>query len=198
MPTSAATFARSTAAEYLAMERAAPTKHERWEGEVFAMAGASLVHNLMVGNLTRILGNLLLEGPCLVLPSDMKVHVPATDGYVYPDVSVVCGEPVLVGSEGDIVANPRVVVEVLSDSTERFDRGDKFAGYRTLPSLMDYLLVAQSRVRVEHYERQADGRWLLRELGAGERMQLRGLEGVIEVDEIYRKVPLPAGEVASG
>lgn len=183
-----------TAAAYLAMERIAPTKHELWDGEVFAMAGASLVHNLLVGNLARTLGNLLLDGPCIVLPSDMKVHVPATDGYVYPDLSVVCGEPELVGDQGDVIANPRVVVEVLSDSTERFDRGEKFAGYRSLPSVMDYLLVAQGRMRVEQYERQADGTWLLRVHGGGAQLRLGGIEGSIGIDEIYRKVPALTAE----
>jgi Uma2 family endonuclease len=191
---SAAGTARMTAAEYLAMERAAPTKHERWNGEVYAMAGASLAHNLLVGNLIRLLGNLLLDGPCIVLPSDMKVHVPATDGYVYPDVTVVCGEPELVGTDSDVIANPRLVVEVLSESSERFDRGEKFAGYRSLPSVMSYLLVAQDRVRVEHYEREAESSWVLREHGPGARLQLRSVEGSLEIDEIYRKVSV-AGAV---
>lgn len=163
-----------SAAQYLAMERAAATKHELWEGEVFAMARASLAHNLIVGNLARALGNLLVDRPCLVLPSDMKVHVPSCDGYD--------------GSE--VIANPQLIVEVLSDSTERFDRGDEFAGYRSLPSLVDYLLVAQTRMRIEHYERQADGNWLLREFGAGMRMRLRSVEGELDVDDIYRKVGL--------
>ena len=183
-----------SAAEYLAMERAASGKHERWGGEVFAMAGASFAHNLIVGNLARVLGNLLVDEPCVVLPSDMKVHVPIADGYVYPDVSVVCGEPELVGEASEVIANPRVVVEVLSDSTERFDRGEKFAGYRSLPSVVDYLLVTQGRARVEHYQRQADGAWVLRELGPGARLRLEGFDAEIEVDEIYRKVPLPAQE----
>jgi Uma2 family endonuclease len=177
-------------AQYLAMERAATTKHELWEGEVFAMAGASLAHNLIVGNLARALGNLLVDRPCLVLPSDLKVHVPSSDGYVYPDLSVVCGQPEFVGDARDVIANPQLVVEVLSDSTERFDRGDKFAGYRSLPSMLDYLLVAQTRVRIEHYERQADGNWLLREFGPSGRLWLRSVEGELAVDDVYRKVEL--------
>jgi Uma2 family endonuclease len=179
-----------SAAQYLTMERAAASKHELWEGEVFAMAGASLAHNLIVGNLARALGNLLVDQPCLVLPSDMKVHVPSSEGYVYPDLSVVCGSPELVGDASDVIANPRLIVEVLSDSTERFDRGDKFAGDRSLPSLVDYLLVAQTRARIEHYERQADGNWLLREFGPGTRLQLRSVEGELAVDDVYRKVEL--------
>jgi Uma2 family endonuclease len=137
-------------AEYLAMERAA-TKHELWRGEVFAMAGASLEHNQIVGNLAWALNNLLGDRPCRVL-----------------------------------------IVEVLSDSTERFDRGDEFAGYRSLPSVIDYLLVTQTRARIEHYERQADGNWLLRELGPGARLWLRSVEGELAVDDVYHKVALPS------
>lgn len=174
--------------EYLAMEREATGKHELWEGEVFAMAGASLAHNILVGNLARVLGNLLVEGPCIVLPSDMKVYVPLTEGYVYPDLSVVCGKPEVVGDSQDVIANPSVIVEVLSDCTERFDRGEKFAGYRSLPSLHNYLLVSQNRVRIEHYERQLDGGWLLRQHGAGEALGLSCAAGKIAVDDVYLKV----------
>jgi Uma2 family endonuclease len=179
---------RIGAAEYLERERAARIKHELWDGEVFAMAGASLAHNLIVGNLVTTLNQLLRDRPCLVLPSDMKVHVPHTDGYVYPDLTVVCSEPEFVGDANDVIANPGLVAEVLSDSTERFDRGDKFAGYRSLPSVTDYLLVAQGHARIEHYERQADGSWLLREFGPGARLRLRSVDGELGVDDVYRKV----------
>jgi Uma2 family endonuclease len=174
--------------EYLAMERASSSKHELWDGEVFAMAGASLVHNVIVGNIARVLGNLLADGPCLVLPSDMKVHIPLTKGYVYPDVSVVCDEPVLLDETQDVITNPSVIVEVLSESTERFDRGDKFIGYRSLPSLRDYVLVSQTHVRVEHYQRQADQSWLLRQHGPGGSVRLGCTDGEVSVDAIYHKV----------
>lgn len=178
------------------MERASPNKHERWYGEVFAMAGASFLHNQIVGNLARALGNLVLDGPCVVLPSDMKIHVPRTDAYVYPDVSVVCSEPEFFDDTSDVICNPRVVVEVLSASTERFDRGDKFAGYRSLTSMVDYLLVAQTQARVEHYARGNDGTWVLRELGPGASLRLSlidgGIAGELAIDDIYRKVTLPA------
>jgi Uma2 family endonuclease len=185
-----ATLSRMSAAEYLQMERASVTKHELWDGEAFAMAGATFVHNQIVGNLTRALGNLVLDGPCIVLPSDMKIHVPLTNAYVYPDVSVVCTEPQYVGDASDVITNPRVIVEVLSTSTEGFDRGEKFVGYRSLPSMVDYLLVAQARARVEHYVRGDDGTWVFRELGPGERLHLAGINGELPVDEIYRKVSL--------
>jgi Uma2 family endonuclease len=188
-----AALPRITEAEYLAMERASATKHEYWDGEVFAMAGASFVHNQLVGNLTRVLGNLVLDGPCVVLPSDMKVRVPLRKGgFVYPDVSIVCGPPEFIDDATDIISNPQVIVEVLSDSTERFDRGKKFGGYRSLPSLSDYLLVAQDQARVEHYTRGADGTWVLREVGPGTRLRLTALPGEIAIDDIYRKVALPA------
>ena len=190
-----ATTSRLTETEYLAFERASLDKHEYWDGEVFAMAGASFVHNQLVGNLTRVLGNLVLDAPCIVLPSDMKVRVPLRKGgYVYPDVSIVCGKPEHIDERSDVITNPQVVVEVLSGSTELFDRGEKFAGYRSLPSLVDYVLVAQDQVRIEHYARGPDGTWVLRELGPGMRLACMGLPGEIAIDDIYRKVSLPAQE----
>lgn len=178
-----------SAAQYLELEHAALDKHELWQGEVFAMADASLVHNQIVGNLARVLGNLLAEGPCLVLASDMKVHIPLREAFVYPDLSVVCEAPQLIGDH-EVITNPSLIVEVLSDSTERFDRGEKFAGYRSLPSLIDYLLVSQAQARIEHYERQAEDRWLLRELGPGASVSLRSIGAALAVDEVYRKVTL--------
>jgi Uma2 family endonuclease len=187
-----ATSARLSEADYLAIERSSSAKHEYWDGEVFAMAGASVVHNQIVMNVGRALLNLADDGPCIVLSSDTKVRVPLRKGYVYPDVSVVCGEPQCLDDHTDVLTNPQVIVEVLSESTERFDRGEKFAGYRSLPSLVDYLLVAQDQARVEHYTRGADGTWVLRELGPGMRLRLTGLSGEIAIDDIYRKVTLPA------
>jgi Uma2 family endonuclease len=190
-----ATKSRLTETEYLAFERASADKHEYWDGEVFAMAGASYVHNQLVMRVGNALANLTEEGPCVVLPSDMKVRVPLRKGgYVYPDLSVVCGQPEFVDDATDVIRNPKVVVEVLSDSTERFDRGEKFVGYRSLPSLADYLLVAQDQARVEHYTRGADGTWVLRELGPGMKVRLTGIAGEIAIDDIYRKVSLPAQE----
>ena len=179
------------------MERAAATKHELWSGEVFAMAGASFVHNQIVANLASALVQLVSEGPCVVLSSDMKVYVPLSQGYVYPDVSLVCGGPTFIDESRDVISNPRVVIEVLSDSTERFDRGEKFVGYRALPSVVDYLLVAQGQPRVEHYARRDDGTWVLRELGPGAGLQLTGIESELRIDAIYHKVELPPASRSS-
>lgn len=186
-----ATSAGLTEAEYLAGERQSQVKHEYWDGEVFAMAGASFVHNQIVGNLTWALGNLVRNLHCSVLPSDIKVRIPSRKAYVYPDVSIVCGQPEFVDEHTDVITNPRVVAEVLSESTERFDRGEKFVGYRSLPSLIDYVLVSQDQVRVEHYTRGPDGTWVLRELGPGMQLRLASIEGEIAVDDVYRRVTLP-------
>lgn len=186
---------RLTEAEYLAMERASPTKHEYWDGEVFAMAGASIPHNQLVMRVGRALLDVTEDGPCIVLASDTKVRVPLRrGGYVYPDVSVVCSEPMYLDERRDVIGNPQVVVEILSSSTELFDRGAKFAGYRELPSLVDYLLVAQDQARIEHFTRGADGTWVLRILGPGMKLRLTGISGEIAIDDIYRKVSMPAQE----
>lgn len=147
---------------YLALDRASEAKHELWDGEVYAMSGASLAHNQLVGNLVRHLGNALEGSGCLALPSDMRVRIPLRDRYVYPDVTIVCGSPELEG-ERDVLLNPRTVIEVLSPSTMDFDRGEKFAAYRSIPSLREVVFVSQDVRRLECYTRQPDDSWLLRE-----------------------------------
>jgi Uma2 family endonuclease len=185
---------RVTRAEYLAMERAAPTKHDLWDGEVFAMAGARYVHNIVAGNLIAELRNALLGGPCSALPSDMRVRVPGGDRYVYPDVSVACRPVELEDDENDVLLNPRLIAEVLSPSTEAFDRGDKFVGYRQIPSLTDFLFVANRERRVEHYRRQADGTWVLRTSGPGDRVRIESLGAEFAVDALYAGIDPAMGE----
>lgn len=146
---------------YLARERQADTRHEFLNGEAVAMAGASLRHNEIVGNVFATLRRQLRPRGCGVFTSDLRVWIPAEERGVYPDVVVVCGEPQLYDDAADTLLNPNLLIEVLSPSTEGVDRGEKFASYRTLPSLTDYVLVAQKRVLVEHFARQDDGRWLL-------------------------------------
>ncbi|XXT17920.1 Uma2 family endonuclease [Sorangium sp. So ce429] len=176
--------------EYLALERASEQKHEYANGEIFAMSGCSREHSLLAGSVQRELGNALLERPCEVHTSDMRVKIPSTGRYVYPDASVVCGEPVFEDAEVDTLMNPNVIVEVLSDSSEAYDRGDKFAQYRSVASITDYVLVSQKAVRIEHFHRQPDGRWLLSILGPGAQLALESIGVVIEVDRVYLKVPL--------
>lgn len=184
----AASVSRGLAPEaYLAMERAAEVKHEYWHGESFAMAGASRRHNVLVGNLVRVLGNALLERPCEVYPSDMRVASAARDVFTYPDVTVVCGPPTFTDDANDTLLNPLVIVEVLSDSTEAYDRGKKFEHYRRVASLRHYVLVAQDRPLVELYTRQGDGTWMLSEHRMGDVATLTAAGCELPVAEVYRK-----------
>lgn len=187
---------RMQAEEYLAFDRAAEGKHELWDGEVFAMSGASLAHNRIVRNLLRHLGNPLEGMGCEVLPSDMRVRIEpagrAGSRYVYPDVTIVCGPPHLEG-EADVLRNPNLVVEVLSPSTEAFDRGEKFVGYRSLPSVHEVVLVSQDARRVECYTRQLDGSWVLREHTGAASISLG--PAPVTLAQIYDGVELAASDV---
>jgi Uma2 family endonuclease len=176
-----------TVAEYLAIERSSPVKHELFQGQMFAMAGASLEHNVTVANIVAELRAALGDRPCVALPSDMKVLVRASGHYYYPDATVVCGAAEFADEERDAIANPTVVVEVLSDSTERRDRGAKVHDCRSIPSCMDYLMCSATEPFVEHYARDAHG-WWLREYGVGEVVTLRGIETQLAIAEIYAKV----------
>jgi Uma2 family endonuclease len=147
--------------EYLARERQADFRSEFYRGEMFAMSGASWEHTLIKDNLAREAGNQLKNGPCRALTSDLRVKVNATGLYTYPDIVVVCEEPRFEDKVQDTLLNPRAIVEVLSDSTEKYDRGTKFGHYRQVPSIQEYVLVAQDRPLVERYIRQPDDSWLL-------------------------------------
>src|SRR5688572_21846950 len=126
---------RATEEEYLMKERPSPVKHEFLRGETYAMAGASAAHNLIASNTLRALGNQLQARPCMVLGSDQRVHVPTTGLYTYPDVTVICGQLRFHEKDPHSLINPLLIVEVLSDTTEDYDRGAKFSHYRTIPSL---------------------------------------------------------------
>ncbi|MDQ1301139.1 MAG: hypothetical protein QG637_1060 [Chloroflexota bacterium] len=147
--------------EYLALERQSEFKNEYFNGEMYAMAGASESHNLIVANLLSVLIAGMRGRPCKVYASDMRVQVKATGSYTYPDASVVCSRPRFVDQHSDTLVNPLIIFEVLSPTTEAFDRGAKFAHYRLLESLTDYVLVSQTEARVEHFARQPADRWLL-------------------------------------
>jgi Uma2 family endonuclease len=175
---------RMTAAEYLAWEREQPSKHEFHLGEVFAMAGASHRHNVLAGAMIIELGVALRGKGCHVLTSDERVSAKEGERYVYPDAVVVCGSLLSETGTKDVLANPTVIVEVLSRSTEAYDRGEKWEAYQRLASLTDYVLVSQSAARVEHYRREADGSWRYREHGPGERVTLAN-GAVVPVDAVY-------------
>jgi Uma2 family endonuclease len=169
-----------TPEEYLAIERAAETKSEYFAGEMFALAGASRKHVRIVTNIVAELSVRLEGGPCEVYSSDLRVRVSETGLYTYPDVLVVCGEPEM--DADDVLLNPVLIVEVLSPSTEAYDRGRKFEHYRRIPSLAEYLLVAQDAQRIEQYTRQDRERWLLTEV--------RGLDGVVQCEAVPCELPL--------
>ena len=171
-----------TSQAYLAQEREAETKSEYYAGQVYAMSGTSETHNLIVTNMIIALGSRLRKRPCKVYPSDMRVKVSSTGLYTYPDVTVVCGKPEFDDKQKDTLLNPTVIIEVLSDSTEAYDRGKKFGHYRTLESLAEYLLIAQDAVAIDRYVRQPDGRWLL--------TAYRGLAAVAMIDAIDCELPL--------
>lgn len=147
--------------EYLAKERAADFRSEYYRGEMFAMSGASWEHTLIKDNLAAEVRNQLKGGPCRVLTTDLRLKVSATGLYTYPDLVIVCERPQLEDEAGDTLLNPRVVVEVLSESTEKYDRGMKFGHYRQVPSIREYVLVAQDRPLVERYVRQPNSAWLM-------------------------------------
>jgi Uma2 family endonuclease len=182
-----------TPEEYLEIERRAERKSEYFKGEMFAMAGASLAHVVIVGNLGRELGNLLEAGPCGVYSSELRLRVSPDGLYTYPDLMVICGDPQFADNRGDTVVNPVLIIEVLSESTEAYDRGKKFDQYRTLPSLREYLLVAQDAPRIEQWTRQPDDNWLMAETSRMDAsIRLASIDCVLPLTKIYNKIGWPA------
>jgi Uma2 family endonuclease len=175
--------------EYLRLERQAEYKNEYLNGEIFAMSGASRQHNLLTVNIGAELNRQLKGKPSEAYMSDMRVKVRSSTFYTYPDVAVVCGEPQFEDKEVDTLLNPTLLVEVLSQSTERCDRIAKTSYYRTIDSLQEYLLVAQHWFRVEQYLRQPNGQWSLTEYTSpDEAVQLPSIDCVLRLSDIYDKV----------
>jgi Uma2 family endonuclease len=178
---STAAHPRITPEEYLALERKAQHRSEYVNGRIYAMTGASRSHNRIVLNLGAGLHAQLRGGPCEAFVTDMRVKVSSTGLYTYPDVVGVCGEPRFEDAQLDTLLSPTVILEVLSESTEGYDRGEKFAHYRRLESLREYVLVAQDRLRVEHFARDGE-RWVMTEVS--------GAEGILELPAIGCRVAL--------
>ena len=180
-----------TPEEYLALERQAECKSEYYAGEIFAMAGASRWHNLIVANVIGELRSQLKGRPCTTYPSDMRLQISPTGLYTYPDVTVVCGDARFEDTQQDTLLNPTLIVEVLSESTEAYDRGGKFAHYRKLASLMEYVLITQTKPHVEHYVRQPDNRWLLAEADSlHHTLHLPSIDCHLSLAEVYDKVEI--------
>lgn len=181
-----------TPQEYLARERKAEFKSEYYRGETFAMAGASWEHNLIAANVSGETRQQLKAGPCHVVSADLRVKIDVTGLYTYPDIIVVCNEPQFEDKMFDTLLNPRVLMEVLSESTKNYDRGEKFKHYRQIPSLQEYVLIAQDEPLVERHVRQPNGDWLMTEFrGLEQTLALTSVPVKIARTDIYRGVEFP-------
>jgi Uma2 family endonuclease len=187
-----------TPEEYLTVERQNEYKSEYIDGEMVAMTGASRKHSIIALNIAAEIHRQLRGRPCEGYISEMRVRIPKR-GYVYPDVVVVCGEPQLEDDYFDTLLNPTVIIEILSESTERYDRTRKFAFYRTIESLAEYVLVAQDEHRIEQYTKQPDGRWLLTDhRGPEDSVELTSVQCTLALREVYDKVSLPPSDLQEG
>ena len=184
-----------TIEQYAEMEESAPYKSEFIAGRIYAMSGGTPKHSLIAGNIIRELGTLLKRGPCQVYTSDLRVGIMPIDVETYPDVTVVCGEPHINPFDENSIINPTAIFEVLSPSTERYDRGEKWARYRRLDSLEEYLLVSQDKPEVEQYLRQENGLWnytAVEGLDVASVVTVRGV--TLSLAEIYDKITFPEPE----
>jgi Uma2 family endonuclease len=187
-------MARMTYTEYLAAEAVADVRHEYLHGDVWAMAGGTIEHGGLAVAMAREIGLLLRGKPCRAFSSDVRVRVLETDLATYPDLSVVCGQLQTAPDDDNAITNPTVLVEVLSDSTEAYDRGAKWAHYRRIASLREYVLVSHGEPLIEVYRRTAGGRFELTDARAGETIELESIGATLDVDAVYAN---PLGPAAS-
>jgi Uma2 family endonuclease len=186
----AQTNKRMTVAEYLAFERSSETRHEYIAGDILAMSGASAAHNVITANTIARLHGQLLQRNCTVFPSDMRLGLTQQNIYVYPDVTVVCGDIEFGDAEQDTILNPRVIIEVLSPSTENYDRGKKSQYYRAIPSLQEFLLIAQDEQYIEHFVRYSEHQWLFSEITEEQALvYLASIDCTLHLKDVYNKVP---------
>ncbi len=174
--------------EYLEIERTSEEKHEYYKGELFAMAGAKKKHNQIVFNIMGEFYNQLKEKPCIAFGSDMKVQVKPDGLFTYPDISALCGEEKYLDAKEDTLLNPSLLIEVLSESTENYDRGKKFILYRELESLQEYVLVSSEYKKIEIYRRTANNQWLLSDVKEDEPVVFETIQCSVPLKEIYNKV----------
>jgi len=183
-----------TLEEYFALEQASEIRYEYWHGEVFAMSGASLTHVQIQINLITLLRSQLRGRPCRLFSSDMRLKVPSLPPYRYPDLSALCGEPVfeLIGGL-EVLINPMLIVEILSPTTEAFDRGDKFTHYKSIPSFREYLLIAQHRPHVGQYIKQSEAVWSYQEFNdLSAALSVSALDCRLVLEELFQDVVFPA------
>ncbi len=179
-----------TEEEYLEVEDASLEKHEYFNGEIFQMAGASEKHNTISLNIAGELRQKLKKRPCKAYQNDMRLFIEKTGLYTYPDVMVVCGKPDIKKYKGlDNIKNPVLIVEVLSSSTEGYDKGAKFDNYRSLESLREYVLVSQDAKKVIRYTKQTDGSWILMDFISDKTLiELSSIDCMLAMEDIYDKV----------
>lgn len=185
--------------EYIELEKSTNEKFEFFDGNVWSMSGATTSHNRIVRNLNTEVDLQLREKGCEAFPSDMRVKVPAYSPYRYPDLTAVCGKPIIENLNGlDLLVNPSLIIEVLSDSTEAFDRGDKFSYYKSIESFTEYLLIAQHRPHVSQFVKHGDGFWMNLEFNdLSETVELKSVPCRLFLSAIYRGVSFPSNESES-
>jgi Uma2 family endonuclease len=188
-----------TETEYLERERVSVVKHEYFAGEIFAMSGASEQHNVIASNVNASLYIQLRGRGCRIYPSDMRVKVLQTDLYTYPDITIVCGKSEFTDNlKRDTLINPVVIIEILSPSTERYDRGMKFQNYRTIKTLQEYILIAQDKYYIERYSRHEINQWILTEaVGADSSLLLASINVTLLLEDVYEQVEFPIEEPAT-
>ena len=184
---------RYTLEEYIEFDKNSEERWEYFDGVVVSMSGGTLAHNQISVNFLSGLRNSALEQGCQVLPADMRVKVPKAPPYRYADVVVVCGPPVIERIQGlDVLVNPRLIIEILSDSTEAYNRGKKFLSYQSIDSFEEYLLVAQDRAYITHYVRKDDGSWVRTDIeGLDREIELVSISCKLSLREIYALVEFP-------
>ena len=181
---------KMTPEQYLQAERSAVgVKSEYYEGYVYAMAGASFAHGVITGNLVRALGNKTASRGCVAIPNDLRTRVAYRGLYTYPDVVVICGKPEFIDGQQDTLTNPTLLIEVLSPSTEAYDRGFKSSQYRKIESLREYALVSQNEPRVEIYQRRENQQWLISEVaGLDAGVHLESVDCDLSLREVYQNI----------
>lgn len=182
-----------TEIEYLERERVSMIKHEYYAGEIFAMSGASEAHNLIASNVNASIYAQIRGQGCRIYPSDMRIRIAKTGLYTYPDMTIVCGMPEFTDmTKRDTLLNPTLILEILSPSTERYDRGVKFQNYRTIGTLKEYILIAQNKHHIERYTRYEGNTWILTEaIGIDSAIILESIQCVLSLADAYELVDLP-------
>jgi Uma2 family endonuclease len=176
---------------YLEMENAADEKHEYYKGEIFAMSGAKVPHNIIAGNLFAMLFNRLKGKKCKPFNSDQRIHIPSNSLFTYPDISIICGEVITLNNDDYNALNPSVIIEVLSKSTKNYDRGEKFKLYRDIKTLKEYILVDSESIHIEIFRLNENDHWELEEYSSlANAVIIKAIGETIFLSEIYDNVPI--------